>query len=138
MGFHNTKILELVDCDCTSDCFFIDEFTNIFNGFAIGDIPKKIVNLIESLPFVEGVYPNHIFKVNLEDSVPLINADDVWKLKNNSDVTVTGEGIKVAVLDTGIDYNHSVFGNGFGSGYQVVDGYDFVDINFNDSCHSTS
>lgn len=126
------KILEIIDCDCNSDCFFIDEFTNVFNGFAVSNIPKKVVNLIESLSFVEGVYPNHIFKVNLQDTVPLINADDVWELQNDSGINVTGEGVKVAVLDTGIDYNHSVFGGGFGPGYQVVDGYDFVKCdNFN-------
>lgn len=135
LSLHSTakeKILDLVDCSCESDCFFIEEFTNVFNGFAVSNIPEKIVNLIESLPFVEGVYPNRIFKVNLQDSVPLINADDVWELQNNSGINVTGEGVTVAVLDTGIDYNHSKFGGGFGPGYQVVDGYDFVKCdNFN-------
>ena len=118
------KILELVNSDC--DCFFINEFKNVFNGFSIGNVPERIVKRIKSLSFVEDVFPNHIYKVNLQDSVPLINADDVWELKNNSDKNVTGEGIKVAILDTGIDYNHSVFGDGFGPGYQIVDGYDFV------------
>ncbi len=129
LSLHSTakeKILDLIDCNCKSDCFFIEEFTNVFNGFAVSNIPEKIVRLIESLPFVEGVYPNRIFKVNLQDSVPLINADDVWELQNTSGINVTGEGVNVAVLDTGIDYNHSVFGGGFGPGYQVVDGYDFV------------
>ena len=34
------------------------------------------------------------------DSVPLINADDVWELG------YSGEGITIAIIDTGIDYNH--------------------------------
>ncbi|KAH7091708.1 subtilisin-like protein [Auriculariales sp. MPI-PUGE-AT-0066] len=38
----------------------------------------------------------------------------------------TGKGIKVAILDTGIDYNHPMLGGGFGAGFKVERGYDFV------------
>ncbi|KAJ3300979.1 hypothetical protein HDU76_005930 [Blyttiomyces sp. JEL0837] len=38
----------------------------------------------------------------------------------------TGKGIKVAVLDTGIYYNHPALGGGFGPGYKVAYGYDLV------------
>jgi subtilisin family serine protease len=37
-----------------------------------------------------------------------------------------GEGTTVAVLDTGIDYSLADLGAGFGDGFKVVDGYDFV------------
>src|SRR5688572_18651016 len=40
---------------------------------------------------------------------------------------VTGKGQAVAVIDTGIDYNHPLIGDGFGKGHRVVGGYDFVD-----------
>ncbi|KAG8936970.1 hypothetical protein FRC02_009107 [Tulasnella sp. 418] len=39
---------------------------------------------------------------------------------------LTGKGIKVAVLDTGIDYRHPALGGGFGPGFKVDHGYDFV------------
>ena len=39
---------------------------------------------------------------------------------------LTGAGIKVAVMDTGIDYHHPDLGGGFGAGHRVVTGYDFV------------
>jgi len=133
------KILEVIGCDCESNCFLIDEFVNVFNGFSVRNIPDRVVDIIELLPFVEGVYPNHVFKINLQDSVPLIDADDVWSLQNKSGINVTGEGVTVAILDTGIDYNHSAFGGGFGPGYQVIDGYDFVkcdDYNTDYECTS--
>jgi minor extracellular serine protease Vpr len=38
----------------------------------------------------------------------------------------TGAGVKVGVMDTGIDYHHPDLGGGFGPGYRVVTGYDFV------------
>ncbi|MBI1830768.1 MAG: S8 family serine peptidase [Planctomycetes bacterium] len=37
-----------------------------------------------------------------------------------------GTGYTVAVLDTGIDYNDTDLGGGFGSGKRVVAGYDFI------------
>lgn len=38
----------------------------------------------------------------------------------------TGAGVRVAVMDTGIDYNHPDLGGGFGPGHRVVGGHDFV------------
>ena len=37
-----------------------------------------------------------------------------------------GTGYTVAILDTGIDYNHADLGSGFGAGKRVVAGYDFI------------
>jgi subtilisin family serine protease len=39
---------------------------------------------------------------------------------------VTGAGVTVAVIDTGIDYTHPSLGGGFGKGFKVVGGFDFV------------
>ncbi|KAH7324203.1 putative minor extracellular protease vpr [Stachybotrys elegans] len=38
----------------------------------------------------------------------------------------TGKGAKVAIIDTGIDYNHPALGGGLGEGFKVSGGYDFV------------
>src|SRR5262245_25321676 len=40
---------------------------------------------------------------------------------------ITGAGESIAVIDTGIDYTHPFLGGGYGTGYKVVGGYDFVD-----------
>src|SRR5689334_11458595 len=40
---------------------------------------------------------------------------------------VTGAGTSIAILDTGIDYNHPALGGGFGPGHKVVAGYDYAD-----------
>lgn len=56
----------------------------------------------------------------LEKSIPLIGAD----LPRSEGFE--GNGIKIAVIDTGIDYNHhDLFG--FGPNGKVIGGYDFVD-----------
>ena len=43
---------------------------------------------------------------------------------------LTGAGVKVAVMDTGIDYHHPDLGGGFGPGARVVAGFDFVGDRF--------
>ena len=43
------------------------------------------------------------------------------------DYGLTGAGQTVAVIDTGIAYEHLALGGGFGSGYRVVGGYDFAE-----------
>ncbi len=38
----------------------------------------------------------------------------------------TGSGYSIAIIDSGVDYTHPALGGGFGQGYRVVAGYDFV------------
>lgn len=43
---------------------------------------------------------------------------------------ITGKGVRVAVIDSGVDYTHSALGGCFGPGCLVDIGYDFVGDNF--------
>lgn len=40
---------------------------------------------------------------------------------------LTGAGQAIAVIDTGIAYDHTALGGGFGPGYRVIAGYDFAE-----------
>jgi subtilisin family serine protease len=44
---------------------------------------------------------------------------------------LTGSGQTVAVIDSGIAYDHIALGGGYGSSYRVVGGYDFVENDAN-------
>src|SRR5262249_13851270 len=59
---------------------------------------------LAAMPGVIGVRPVQIFSHDNVRGVPLIGAPTAWQ-----NLGVHGEGIKVAVIDTGIDYTHANF-----------------------------
>lgn len=36
---------------------------------------------------------------------------------------IKGKGIKIGIIDTGVDYRHPALGNGFGPGFKIAGGY---------------
>lgn len=90
------------------------EFYRVFNGLNV-EIPPRLVPLLEKLPFVRNVIPDVKVKVLLKDSIPLVGIDEVWRIKN-----LTGRNVKIAVIDTGIDYSHPDLSNCYAGGYDFV------------------
>ncbi|KAI9067297.1 subtilisin-like protease [Trametes sanguinea] len=43
---------------------------------------------------------------------------------------IFGEGIKIGIIDTGIDFTNPFLGGGFGPGFKVIGGFDFVGDDF--------
>ncbi|HSO75160.1 MAG TPA: S8 family serine peptidase, partial [Blastocatellia bacterium] len=73
---------------------------------------------IAALPGVKRVHLNRRYHAAMDTSVPLINAPAVWQ--NVSGPSANGEGIKIAVLDTGIDITNPLFS---GAGYTAPPGF---------------
>jgi len=82
------------------------DFFVLFNGLSVKGINVEQLKIIKKLPYVEDVFPNYKISATLSDSVPIINADDVWKLKDSYGDNITGKGVTIAILDTGVDYTH--------------------------------
>ena len=82
------------------------------------------------------IYPNLKVYAFLDESVPQIQADKLWNISVNG-TNLTGKGQTICIIDTGIDYNHSALGGGWGN--KVIAGWRFLDgctIN-NQSCNCT-
>jgi uncharacterized protein (TIGR03437 family) len=69
--------------------------------------PFSRVSEMLALPGVAGVRPMHRFKPNLNAATQLMNAPAAWNTVGGQ--SNAGKGIKIAVLDTGIDQTHPTF-----------------------------
>jgi parallel beta-helix repeat protein len=99
----------------------------VLNAFA-GSINSKGLEKLRDNPLVEMVYIDRILHTTLAESVPLINADDVWQIKDSSDLYVTGKGQTVCVIDSGVDYTHPDLGGCLGLNCKVLSGIDFINF----------
>ena len=111
------------------------------NGLRVS-VPRSALTAIRALPGVVSVAPVAVHRPSHFNSVPWINAPQVWEAFG------TGEGVSIGIIDTGIDYLHANFG---GSGdpaeyaandetviepgsfptAKVVGGFDFVGDDYN-------
>lgn len=73
------------------------------NGFRVKVSPSEIGHL-RALPGVRSVGRVELHKLDNIDSVPWIGAPEVWAALGR------GEGVKIGIIDTGIDYTHANFG----------------------------
>lgn len=102
------------------------EFGYLVNGAALS-IKMQDWKRLEQMPQVKAVYPDYEMRVTLSDSVPLIGAPAVWAMSDSNGSAVTGQGVRVAVIDSGVDYTHPDLGGCLGALCRVIGGYDFVD-----------
>jgi minor extracellular serine protease Vpr len=121
-------------------------FDTLWNGLSIRINAGQLAKLA-SLPGVKNVYPvtteslppREQAEPDLSTALAMTGADTV-----QSSLGFTGRNVRVAVMDTGIDYNHADLG---GTGVndaslfptaRVITGYDFVGDDFNaDSTSAT-
>jgi minor extracellular serine protease Vpr len=104
-------------------------FQELFNGFSVKVNPGDVNKLLR-LPGVKAVYP--VITVSIPEVQSTLEPEMMTALAMTgadvaqNELKLTGQGIRVAVMDTGIDFNHPDLGGGFGPGHRVVTGYDFV------------
>ena len=85
-------------------------YSRVFAG-AAAHIDPSLLPRVRALGYVKRVHPDREVKAFLAESVPQVGAPQVWESSGTR-----GEGVVVAVIDTGIDYNHPAFGNRYRGG----------------------
>ncbi|MBM7702012.1 S8 family serine peptidase [Metabacillus iocasae] len=107
------------------------EYDHVFAGFS-AELPANEISKLASISGVRAVYPDVAYRTTevksreltqeefspqMDKSSPYIGSHKAWQSG------YTGKGVKVAVIDTGVDYTHPDLDQAFGD----YKGWDFVD-----------
>lgn len=88
--------------------------TEIAANAVVLEVDTAELAALEADPNVISIRPVIDYHVSLSDTVPYIGAAAL-----HDDEDITGEGVTVAVLDSGIDYTHDAFDGGTTANYNT-------------------
>ncbi|KAF0317266.1 subtilisin-like protease [Colletotrichum asianum] len=130
--FANGKSSRLSSLSSTDGVQIVKQFdSEIFTGASVETADLTLESLLE-LPDIVNAWPNNIVSleplIQEENSLQAVPAGThvVTGVDKVHEKGVYGNGVKIGVVDTGIWYNHDALGGGFGEGFKVAGGYDFV------------
>ncbi|HUO96715.1 MAG TPA: S8 family serine peptidase [Steroidobacteraceae bacterium] len=83
----------------------VAEYHHALNGVAVM-IPRRQAAALAQLPGVRSVHPVATYRITNAVSIPFLDVPAVWQ----GHPSLKGEGVKIAIIDTGIDYTHANFG----------------------------
>lgn len=93
------------------------ELHKLLNAISI-EAPETELAAIAALPGVKRVEPVREMRALLDTSVPLINSPVLWGRLGG--IGAAGQGIKIAILDTGIDITNPLFSD---TGFTMPPGF---------------
>ncbi|MCK6544736.1 S8 family serine peptidase [Myxococcota bacterium] len=104
-------------------------YQSLFNGLSIR-VSTRDLGKLARITGVKAIYP--VVRFSLPTGTPVSEPELATALAMSgadvaqSQLGLTGAGIRVAVMDTGVDYHHPDLGGCFGPGCRVETGWDFV------------
>lgn len=126
--FFKERVTELFKKNAVQDYKIKRSYEHVFNGMAM-TIPTSQINTLLQTGVVKRIWKDNVVKLPKSESIAQNTSNEkslpaplpflgVDKLHNED---VKGQGIKVGVIDTGIDYNHPDLKDVYKGGYDLVD-----------------
>ena len=119
-------------------------YDKLFNGLSV-QVSAGSLSRLNGLAGVKNIYPVVTIErpttfeeqpgdvADLTTSLAMVQADVA-----QNDLGLSGHGVRVAIMDTGIDVDHPDLGGCFGPGCRVEIGYDFVGNAYNNDSTSAA
>lgn len=96
-------------------------FREAITGFSIVGSPSSIASLAQSSSQILTISPVNKYQAEMEENIKIIGGEEVRRRINGS---LTGKGVTVGVIDTGVDYTHPDLQKSYGGGHDLVDSDD--------------
>ena len=103
-------------------------FSSLWNGLSLRIDPSAVTRLA-GIPGVRAIYPVQLAFTDPQrpdDGAELYTALAMTGADIAHESGYTGAGVTVAIIDSGVDYDHPDLGGCFGPGCRVEAGFDFV------------
>jgi subtilisin family serine protease len=96
------------------------------------EVPANKADQVAALPGIKDVFPlltsnpPRVITKALKDPELRFAHGMTGVATAHNELGLTGKGVKVGIIDSGVDYKHPALGGCFGKGCRVVYGHDFV------------
>jgi minor extracellular serine protease Vpr len=98
----------------------------LFNGLSC-TVPAKYIEKLKKDPNLKNIYLDKKAYLDRTTAEKVIMSDVVNSMKDKNGKLITGQGIVVGIIDTGVDYNNKELGGGGFPNSKVIGGYNFAD-----------
>ncbi|WP_449538434.1 S8 family serine peptidase [Ferdinandcohnia sp. Marseille-Q9671] len=96
-------------------------YKHVFPGFSLKG-KRRDVEKLKAETGIQHSSPVATYQASVEESVPFIGGEEIRGHFDRKDHRLTGKGVKVGVIDTGVDYTHPDLRRNYKGGYDLVDG----------------
>jgi hypothetical protein len=83
----------------------LESMDTVINALAVA-VPDAQAAALANIPGVKRVMPERLFRIVLDHALPLHKVPDAWNMVGFGSA---GAGMKIAIIDTGIDSGHAGF-----------------------------
>ncbi len=95
-------------------------YHQVFNGFAAKGT-HALLDKVQRETWVADSHPLSYYRVFADESIPFIGGESVRGELDEEGFRLTGRGIKIGVIDTGIDYHHPDLRGNYRGGFDTIE-----------------
>lgn len=95
-------------------------YEHALNGFTI-EGPRKQIETLREREEIDVISELSLYETTVKESVPFIGGEEVRSYFDEENRRLTGRGVKVGIIDTGIDYNHPDLKRVYKGGRDLID-----------------